>query len=654
MAQFGTYRIFFKDKGPGEFRQGSELYSQTYAQFSPRALARRQKVLKDDSLISILDAPVYNGYVQTLQSLEATVLLRLRWKNYVVVETDSVRAEYFKTLSFVERVQHTRSQMTTLSLENTRRVFLKDAEFSSPVFALDCGQFGYGRSFNQAQMVNVPTLHSMGFTGKGTLTGFLDNGFRWKTHNALKNTDVVAEYDFIFQDSVTQNEFIDTPSQDNHGTPVLSTVAGFLKDSLVGIAPSASFLLGKTEDMRYERRIEEDNYAAGVEWMETLGADVISSSLGYLFFDEGDSYSSQDLTGNKTITAQAVNRAVALGVVCVTAGGNDGPGFGTIATPGDADSVITAAAVTPQGVAAGFSSRGPRSDGFIKPDIAAQGVSVVAVATGTENRYVNINGTSFSTPITAGNVTLLLSAFPELRPWEVRSALYSSGSQANIKDEILGYGIPDMVKAFKNAGLAISPIAYFPGESGRQLVFVHIVSDEKLQNSTLSVRFKDELSFQNFVLRATHRPYLYSTEIDNNLFKNSPADAFVTASNSSSSRRFPFKNEQYAVIHPLTTEIPCGVNPEVLMVPALNMPYPSLVTQTHDNIRFMVSLGDEESVDVKIYNIIGQHIYTAPNSVRIGHLAEITVPTNIFPVGAYIVHIQHGNSLHFTKFVITR
>ncbi|MES2766771.1 MAG: S8 family serine peptidase [Bacteroidota bacterium] len=658
-AQTTTFRVFFKDKGPVSFVKNNSLYNETLAIFNERALERRRKVLKEDSLITLTDAPVYARYVDSLQNLGAKVLVKLRWKNYAVVEVDSAIAESFKSFSFVEKVQQTREKMTTLSFKNVQDYFFKNSQNTSLVFTDNCGQFGYGRSFNQAQMLNVPALHAMGFTGKGALTGFLDNGFRWKSHNALKDISVVAEYDFVFQDSITANESNDVSSQDGHGTPVLSTVAGYLQDSIIGIAPMADFILAKTEDMRFERRIEEDNYAAGVEWMESRGSDVISSSLGYYeFTEEATSYSYDELNGKTSITAQAVNHAVALGVVCLSAAGNEGPNDRTLITPGDADSVISCAAVTPQGVAAGFSSRGPRADSLLKPDIAAQGLNVVVVATGTKNSVVNTSGTSFSTPITAGNVTLLLSAFPELRPWEVRNSLYSSGSQANAKDAILGYGIPDMVKAFKRAGIAISPLALIPNDT-IQKVFTYILSDEFPSAAELSVRFKNESTFRQFPLKAGDTTYLYYADIPTSLFKNSVAEAFVTAQNSASARRMPFKNSEYVTLDPSRETVPCGMERNVLQKPdtlptLFSTPFPSIVYAGTDHISVRVSVGDEESAELSVFNIIGQLMYSSDKSNRKGAVAEVQIPTGNLPTGSYIVHIRHGNSLEFAKFVVSR
>jgi hypothetical protein len=653
-AQTTTFRVFFKDKGPVPFVKGNALYDETLGQFNERALERRRKVLPEDSLITLTDAPVYAPYVDSLQKRGAKILLKLRWKNYAVVEVDSLLGLSFKNLTFVENVQPTREKMTTLSFKNVQDNFLIHSEYTSPVFADGCGQFGYGRSFNQAQIMNVPPLHAMGFTGTGTLTGFLDNGFRWKSHNALKNISVVAEYDFIYQDSVTENEPEDIGSQDNHGTPVLSTVAGFLNDSLIGIAPKADFILAKTEDMRYERRIEEDNYAAGIEWMESRGADVASSSLGYYeFTEEGTSYSYDELSGNRSITAQAVNRAVALSMVCVTAAGNEGPGIQTLATPGDADSVITCAAVLPNGQAAVFSSRGPRTDGFLKPDIAAQGATVRVTATGTQNTFVNTNGTSFATPLTAGNITLLLSAFPELRPWEVRTILYSSGSQANAKDNVLGYGIPDMVKAFKNAGIAISPIAQMPKNNFHQ-VFVHILTDEFLTRSELNVRFKDETGFQKFELLPTRTNYLYIAEIPIELFKNSYAEAYVMAETAVQSRRMPFKKDEFTILANAKKEVPCGVNPALLNNPEQLVPFPSIVTEGTGSVNLLVKLENDERVEIRVFNVIGQEMFSTDSFKKLRGTAEVQIPTGNFPQGAYFVHIKHGDKSDFTKFVVAR
>ena len=169
-----------------------------------------------------------------------------------------------------------------------RKFVFKSPELESPSQLFkqpdNIFDFDYGPSFGQLQLSDIPAVHSKGITGEGVLLGLLDTGFNWKNHESLQDATVVAEYDFIFKDKSTANDSLDNPEQHNHGTLVFSIVGGFREGSLIGSAFGSDFILAKTEDIRSEKHIEEDNYAAALEWMESYGVDITSSSLGYSTF----------------------------------------------------------------------------------------------------------------------------------------------------------------------------------------------------------------------------------------------------------------------------------------------------------------------------------------------------------------------------------
>jgi hypothetical protein len=243
-----------------------------------------------------------------------------------------------------------------------------------------------------------------------------------------------------------------------HGTATWSLFAANVPGRLVGIARGASYLLAKTEDVRSETRVEEANYVAALEWADSIGVDIVSSSLGYLAFDNGFTYTPSQLNGDVAVTTVAAESAAAHGILVVTAAGNGGPGFRTLVTPGDGKSVITVGAEDSLGTIAAFSSRGPTADGRFKPDLTAPGVSVCVDAAGGLAR---LSGTSFATPITAAAAALVKQLNPALSPLALRDALRSSASTAAHPDSLRGWGRPD-VSAAATFPAGITPVAPLP------------------------------------------------------------------------------------------------------------------------------------------------------------------------------------------------
>src|SRR6266699_1617599 len=267
------------------------------------------------------------------------------------------------------------------------------------------------------------------------------------------------QHDFVFNDDIVRDE----PGKDvlgaqSHGTSTWSLFAGEVAGRLHGIARGASFLLAKTEDVRSETRVEEDNYVAALEWADSIGVDIVSSSLGYLSFDNGFSYTPSQLNGDVAVTTVAADMAAQRGILVVTAAGNDGPLPRSISTPADGDSVLAIGAEDSLGTIAGFSSRGPTADGRIKPDFTAPGVAV-CVLTGV-NHVLPEDGTSFATPILAAGAALVKQIHPTLLPMDLRAAFRRTATKRAAPDSSYGWGRPDVAAAavFPNGVTATSPL----------------------------------------------------------------------------------------------------------------------------------------------------------------------------------------------------
>jgi hypothetical protein len=308
------------------------------------------------------------------------------------------------------------------------------------------------------RLLHLRPLTDQGIDATGVRIALLDTGFD-TSNPAFNGITITAQYDFVFRDDTV----MDQPGKDvagaqSHGTATWSLFAGDVAGRLHGIARGAHFLLAKTEDIRSETRVEEDNYVHALEWADSIGVDIVSSSLGYLSFDNGFTYTPSQLNGDIAVTSVGAEMAAQRGILVVTAAGNDGPGFRTLVTPGDADSVFTIGAEDSLGTIAFFSSRGPTTDGRIKPDFTAPGVAV-CVLTGN-GQVRREDGTSFATPLIAASAALVKQMHPSLLPLDLRAAFRSTATKRVSPDSTYGWGRPDVAAAavFPGGVTATAPL----------------------------------------------------------------------------------------------------------------------------------------------------------------------------------------------------
>ncbi len=423
--------VYFSDKGyrtSGELRQALQTARETIPE---RTLRRRSKTRHGD-IIDERDLPCSETYIRQVLETGAVKRISSKWLNALSVSATAGQLEQIEVLPFVQKLEPVYGGVR-------REVDIRGTSAPAAPCQLPQTRNDYGPSLYQLQEMNVIAAHEAGYTGEGVLVLMLDTGF-YKDHQTLHADQIIAEWDFINDDGNTQNEEGDPENQHSHGTATLSTLGGSFDGQLYGPAYNANFLLAKTEDISQEQPIEEDWYVAGLEWGEGLGADVASSSLGYI-----DWYTQDDLDGETAVTTLAVNTAVENGMVIATAAGNYGQG-GIIA-PADAFKVITCGAVDSSGTIAGFSSRGPTADGRIKPEVCARGVSTYCAAVDGPATYRHASGTSLSTPLTGGACAVILSAHPDWTPHQVRAALMLTADNAENPDNNYGWGIIDVMAA---------------------------------------------------------------------------------------------------------------------------------------------------------------------------------------------------------------
>ncbi len=430
--------VFFTDKGifdPGEYQSALNRATNTLTE---RAARRRAKTMKPN-LVDFKDLPVDHTYVNELLKYQAKLRQKSRWLNAASFEIQVSRLGQISKLDFVKSIKSV--------LGGKRKPVPPQVPPPEPQKGPSKFDLNYGASYAQLQQLNVPAVHNLGYKGQGVLVCMMDTGYL-KDHQAFQLADsegrILAEWDFINNDGDTQNEPGDPSSQHNHGTYTWSTLGGAADGNLYGPAYGAFFILAKTEDVSMEQPIEEDNWMAGMEWADSIGADVISSSLCYI-----DWYTYSDLDGNTAVTTQAADIAAERGIVVCNAMGNSGPGSGTLMAPADADSILACGAVNSSGYLASFSSRGPSFDGRTKPEVCARGVSTRCASPYNLNGYTTASGTSLSTPLIGGCAALILSARPYWTPMQVREAMMMTASRATYPDNNYGWGIPDLLAAIQ-------------------------------------------------------------------------------------------------------------------------------------------------------------------------------------------------------------
>lgn len=425
----------------------------------------KRRLRQDDRrrLSDIYDLPLKERYVIKLMPYVDRIRQRSRWLNAVSAEVRGTSLEKISELPFISRLDTVKT-FVYRDPEIWQNINISDLSHAARGHAMD-----YGPSFNQLDQINIPALHDMGYSGKGILICMLDTGFNNLDHKAFSHLDIRATWDFVNDDSNVDDE----PNQmgiGNHGTNTLGTIGGFWPGELIGPAYGAGFILGKTENTEWERHIEEDHWVAAAEWAELLGADIISSSLGYREeFTHGESgYEAEDMNGRTAVVTLGANIAAAKGVLIVNSAGNEGRETGlanTIIAPADSQDVLAAGAVDPSGRRTDFSSYGPSSDGRIKPDVMAQGSLVYTAAADSPDGFVSVAGTSFSCPLASGAAALVLEANPTWSNRDIMAALKNTAAGADHPDNEMGWGILDAYRAAHYTVKNIHPPRSFAVES---------------------------------------------------------------------------------------------------------------------------------------------------------------------------------------------
>ncbi|HZW40489.1 MAG TPA: S8/S53 family peptidase [Ignavibacteriaceae bacterium] len=431
--------IQFTDKGDNL----EKFYANPKSVVSDYSIKRRLKVL--DKPIDFDDLPVNMEYVKQLEEVGFQVKQKSKWFNSISGYITKENLQRALELGFVAKSDI----VYTLKKDYKREASLPKEDIK-PVELSKNLSLDYGTSYTQNFQMNVPALHNAGLNGTGVRICVMDAGFSNLPHPVFSQMNIIAKWDFVNNDP-NVGDGTDM-GEGSHGTETLSCLGGYKPGSLIGPAYGATFILAKTENTDSETPIEEDNWIAALEWADSIGVDLTSTSLGYIDFDPPfTSYTWQSMNGNTCRITIAADLAVKKGIAVFNSAGNeyDNTTHNTLGAPADGDSVISIGAVTSTGTRVSFSSVGPTVDGRIKPDLMAMGSSVVVANPYLgSTTFTTSSGTSFSCPLAAGAAALLLQANPNLTPIQLRDAMRNTASRHNTPDKYYGWGIINVLDAY--------------------------------------------------------------------------------------------------------------------------------------------------------------------------------------------------------------
>ncbi len=472
-------------------KQNSIYSTANPSQFlAERAILRREK---QGILIKENDLPVNKNYIDSVLNSGSFFLQnQSKWFNAITISTDdSSNINVLGGISFIQSIKNVQFLQKEYndgfsSFEPTTKQVIVQASNQE--------HYPYGKTYEQLELHKITHLHEYGLKGQGMHIAVIDAGFlNVNTTTGLAHlfddNRILSTKDFVDHDDYVYDAHF-------HGAAVLSIIAGYIPGEYFGSAPLASFHLLRSEDSESELIVEEDNWIAAAEYADSVGADIINTSLGYTQFDDTtQNHTYSDLDGNTTRIAIASDIAASKGLLLVTSAGNSGNSpWKYISTPADADSVLTIAAVNENGERADFSSVGPSADGDVKPNIASVGWDTYYISP-YSNQIERGNGTSFSSPMVTGMVACLWQGLPNLTNMEIIKLIEQNSSQYNTPDSLIGFGIPNFSNAYhQGSGVVYEQpknkiISSYPNPFSQSLN-IEISSDKK---QTIVIEIKNYL-----------------------------------------------------------------------------------------------------------------------------------------------------------------
>jgi len=425
------YLVLFKDKA-----------NSTYTLDKPEAFLSKKSIQRRDKNLVQLneqDLPVNSTYLKELTALGAKVIYPLKWINGALIQmTPSSKNKVLAN-------EHVKGFYYPFAVDSSVANAGTSIKKGTLSYAKETTDILYGSSNTQIVQIGLDHMHKAGISGNETLITLLDDGFT--------NTPSLPIFKGLIDEKRLVATLTTTPDRatvfekGKHGTNVLSVIAGYSDNNMIGGAYKAKIALAQTEESEWEKLVEEANWMRGAEWADSLGTDIIQSSLGYTQFDL-PLYNHQytHLNGNTTLATKAANWATDRGIICVISAGNEGSStWKYISAPADALDILSVGAVSSSATKIAFSSLGPTSDGRLKPDVCALGSGVRAAD--ADGSFGYFSGTSFSAPLVSSLVAGLIEQFPNQKASVIKDIVRKSSTLAASPNNNLGFGVPSYEKA---------------------------------------------------------------------------------------------------------------------------------------------------------------------------------------------------------------
>ena len=486
------YAVFFKFKPQKEYSLASPSKFLTQKAIQRRA---REKFAVDS-----LDLPVTAAYLQGISAYSQELLYASKWLNAAVVVTDAAGKKNMEALPFVQKVELVAKGFIAKTGNRTvpeiSQKPTKNQKWAIEESYREAAAYDF-----QNDLLGIPAMHQAGFTGKGITVAVFDSGFPG-LEKAIPFAHVFTNKRIVGQLNVVRPWIKEVFRDHEHGTQVASLILANQAGTLVAGAHQAQVIFAITEDVATEYPIEELNWVRAAEYADSLGVDIINSSLGYLDFDEPSlTYTTAQLDGKTTYVTRGATLAAKRGILVVNSVGNYGSaGSSSLVAPADAQGILAVGSVNASSVVSTFSSRGPTADGRIKPELVAFGQSPVLIR--GSGQVSAAAGTSFSAPQLTALAAGLWEAKPEWTKDELLTNLIKSGTQYATPDQNLGYGIPNFRSAYYGALLGLNEEI----QSGSSLY------PNPLSTESLHIRFGKELRVTLQILDGSGRRVVEQVE----------------------------------------------------------------------------------------------------------------------------------------------